>query len=204
MSAPKRKKSRARRRKVQNGALLVVAVCFLSSATIRIGLSGPAIAEEIAARSLPGEPEAAVAAEHTSIEELDRMLAAIRDRQAALDGEEARVAERLAVLEKAEVEFERKRQELQAAEQRLAATLSQTDGAVLRDIAQLTAMYESMKPKNAAEIFNEMDPNFSAGFLIRMNPQAAADILASMEANTAYEVSVIMANRNIATVISRQ
>ncbi len=201
MTSGRRKPRTSRRRKVQNGALLVVTACFLSSATIRLGLSGPAIAEEInAARVGQSEDQTAIAAENVSFEELDAMLEAIRERQATLDAEEARVDERLAVLESAQAEFERKRQELLDAEQRLAATLSQTDGAVLRDIAQLTAMYESMKPKNAAQIFNEMDPNFSAGFLIRMNPQAAADILAAMETDVAYEVSVLMANRNIATI----
>lgn len=200
MTAARRKSSRTRKRKVQNGALLVVMACFLSSATIRLGLSGPAIAQEINDRRSSPEAEVTVAAENVSFAELDRMLEAIRERQEALESEEARVEERLEILANAQAEFERKRLELQEAERQLAATLSQTDGAVLRDIAQLTAMYESMKPKNAAEIFNEMDPNFSSGFLIRMNPQAAADILSSMDPDIAYQVSVLMANRNIATI----
>ena len=190
----------SRRRKTQNGALMVVIGCFVASALIRMGVSGPAIAEQMATSQNNTAAETLADTDIADLAELDLMLDAIREREASLDSEEERIATRLKVLSTAQAEFERKRQELETAEKKLAATLAQTDGAVLRDIAQLTAVYENMKPKNAALIFDEMDPNFSAGFLIRMSPQAAADILSSMEADTAYEVSVIMASRNIATI----
>ena len=195
-----RKPKRPTRRKIQNGALMVVIGCFITSAMIRMGVSGPAIAEQMAASQNNVVPETHADTDITDMAELDLMLDTIREREASLNSEDERISARLEILNSVEVEFERKRQELEDAEKKLAATLAQTDDAVLRDIAQLTAVYENMKPKNAAVIFDEMDPNFSAGFLIRMNPQAAADILSSMETNTAYEVSVIMANRNIATI----
>jgi flagellar motility protein MotE (MotC chaperone) len=203
MSQPRYRASK-RSSRTRNGALFVVASCFLASAGIRIGVSGPAIAMELDARQdlavESPDRERPISADHTSFAELDTLLAAIRERQTALDGEEIRINEKLEILEQAEAAFESKRHELQETERRLAATLAQTDGAVLRDIEQLTSMYENMKPKNAAGIFETMDPRFAAGFLIRMNPQAAADILSGMSAEAAYEASVIMANRNIATM----
>lgn len=193
-------KTRPGRRKSQNGALVVVIGCFVASALIRIGVSGPAFAEQMVATQASTQAETPAKTDITDLAELDLMLDAIREREIALTSEDERISVRLEILKAAQDEFERKRQELEDAEKLLAATLSQTDGAVLRDIAQLTAVYQNMKPKSAAAIFNEMDPNFSAGFLIRMSPQAAADILSAMDANTAYEVSVIMASRNIATI----
>jgi flagellar motility protein MotE (MotC chaperone) len=53
-----------------------------------------------------------------------------------------------------------------------------------------------MKPKDAAALFEEMDPGFAAGFLGRMRAVAAASVMAGLSPQTAYSVSVIMAGRN--------
>jgi len=64
------------------------------------------------------------------------------------------------------------------------------------DLTHLVAMYETMKPKQAAEIFNSMDPKFAAGFLREMNSTKAGLIMASMDARKSYSISVIIAGRN--------
>ncbi|MEZ5673973.1 MAG: hypothetical protein R3D81_01625 [Thalassovita sp.] len=70
------------------------------------------------------------------------------------------------------------------------------DQAAERDIGTLVAVYENMKPKDAAPLFEEMDPNFAAGFLSRMKPEAAAGIMAGLSPNVAYTISVVLAGRN--------
>ncbi|MCF6444668.1 MotE family protein [Nereida sp. MMG025] len=82
------------------------------------------------------------------------------------------------------------------AEEELAATLATADGAEEADLARLTAVYENMKPKDAAPIFQQMAPEFAAGFLARMRPDAAAAIVSGLEPDVAYAISVILANRN--------
>ncbi len=64
------------------------------------------------------------------------------------------------------------------------------------DLKHLVGMYQTMKPKQAAEIFNSMDPAFSAGFLREMSSDKAGLIMANMEARKSYAISVIIAGRN--------
>lgn len=64
------------------------------------------------------------------------------------------------------------------------------------DIAHLVDMYEAMKPKQAAEIFNSMDPAFAAGFLREMSGERAGFIMANMDSKNSYAISVIMASNN--------
>ena len=64
------------------------------------------------------------------------------------------------------------------------------------DLKHLVGMYQTMKLKEAAEIFNSMDPTFSAGFLREMSSDKAGLIMASMDTRKSYAVSVIIAQRN--------
>ncbi|MFU8776460.1 MAG: MotE family protein [Roseovarius sp.] len=83
-----------------------------------------------------------------------------------------------------------------SAEDDLRRMIAQTESAAENDVAQLTKVYESMKPKQAAALFEEMDPVFAAGFLARMRPEAAADVLAGLSPGAAHGISVILAGRN--------
>lgn len=64
------------------------------------------------------------------------------------------------------------------------------------DIVHLTTMYSTMKPKQAAQIFNKMNSRFAAGFLREMKGQRAGLILAAMDPKKAYEISLVLASRN--------
>ncbi|MEO0387962.1 MAG: hypothetical protein AAF281_10590 [Pseudomonadota bacterium] len=167
-------------------ALLLITVCFLASGLLRLGTTGSAFADQVSEQ----------AARLIETDEADALLTAIQERAAQLDQRERRIAEQQALLELSEEEFQRRRSDLIAAEERLAATLAIADEAAENDIQRLTAVYQNMKPKNAAVIFDSMDPVFAAGFLIRMAPEAAAGVLSAMTTETAYTVSVIMASRN--------
>ena len=81
-------------------------------------------------------------------------------------------------------------------EAKLRATLAVADGAAEADVERLTAVYQAMKPKDAAALFETMSPDFAAGFLGRMAPESAAAILSGMSAEAAYGISVIVAGRN--------
>ena len=121
--------------------------------------------------------------------DLSQRESAIRDREAALidrerllSAAEARLREQIAALAQAESE--------------LAATLALAESAAETDIARLVAVFESMKPEEAAPVFTEMDPVFAAGFIGRLRPETAAAILAGMEPRDAYLLSSIVAGRN--------
>ncbi len=64
------------------------------------------------------------------------------------------------------------------------------------DLAHLVTMYSTMKPKKAAEIFDNMDPAFAAGFLREIDGLKAGLIMAEMDTKNSYKISVLIANRN--------
>ena len=64
------------------------------------------------------------------------------------------------------------------------------------DLEHLVSMYETMKPKQASEIFNSMDPAFAAGFLREINSNTAGLIMANMDARKSYAISILIAGKN--------
>lgn len=109
---------------------------------------------------------------------------------------EFEVLQKTALIELSETRIREQLAQLEEAENQLRSTIALADRAAEDDLARLTAVYENMKPKEAAGLFEEMSPDFAAGFLSRMRPDAAALILAGLQASTAYSISVVMAGRN--------
>jgi flagellar motility protein MotE (MotC chaperone) len=64
------------------------------------------------------------------------------------------------------------------------------------DMEHLARMYGTMKPDQAASIFNQMDSDFAAGFMRLMRSEQAGMILAGMETRKAYAVSLKLAALN--------
>ena len=173
------------------GALSILVLCFALSGFLRLVMVAPAVAQQM---TLGAAQAAAAEGCEPGSEEL---LAAIRERTRQIEAREAEIAERQALLDIAEEEFAKKQAALVEAEEQLSDTLALADGAAERDIDRLTAIYENVKPKRAAEIFDSMDASFATGVLARMNPSAAAEILTLMDAQKAYAVSVLLAARNV-------
>lgn len=195
MSEAKRKPKR-RFLKSGRSVMLVVAGLLACSGVIRLvegsgtAFAREATAEEISDASTPAEPSAASPAQ------LEALLEELREREARLLEREREAASRLAAAELAEERVAIALRELDEAELELRATMEVADQAAENDLLQLTAVYENMKPQQAAPLFAQMSPNFAAGFLGRMRPDAAAAIMAGLPPETAYAVSVILAGRN--------
>jgi flagellar motility protein MotE (MotC chaperone) len=171
------------------GGLALIAACFVASAGLRLTESGWALAEELAAAEQAADEPAPAA-------ETDALLAAIREREAALDAEAARLADRAQTLKVAETKLAEQLAAFEQAQKNLEATLAMADQAAEKDLARMTAVYESMKPDDAAKIFDRMDTGFAAGLLARMRPEIAADVLTAMNADAAYAVTLTIASRN--------
>lgn len=180
-------------RRLGRGALFIVAMLFASSGALRLGSGvGMALARaedapETATTVVPAscEPPAALAEALSQREgRLAAREAALNDRQAALALADQAIGERLVALE--------------GMEAKLRETLALADGAAEEDLKRLTAVYQAMKPKDAAALFETMSAEFAAGFLGRMAPESAAAILSGMSAEAAYGISVIVAGRNAA------
>ncbi|MEM9670105.1 MAG: hypothetical protein AAF950_14380 [Pseudomonadota bacterium] len=106
----------------------------------------------------------------------------LRKKELTLKEYEVELRERQAQLENLRTQLDQRWQEMQAAAE--------------NDIQHLSKMYGAMKPDEAAQIFDQMDPVFAAGFLRQISSDSAGLILASMEASKAYEVSLSLAAMN--------
>jgi flagellar motility protein MotE (MotC chaperone) len=178
------------------GPLTVLAVLLIISSVLRF-LGGPAAA--IAKEVSDIRTENAGLSEPAQCEtppDLAAVLDALSQREARLDEREDYFAKRAVALSEAETQIQSQLVALEAAEEKLAATLSRAASASEDDVARLTAVYENMKPKEAALLFETMSPAFAAGFLGRMRPDAAAKVVEGLTPDVAYSISVILAGRN--------
>ncbi|MFO6464905.1 MotE family protein [Jannaschia sp. KMU-145] len=128
--------------------------------------------------------------------EVRELLDRLAERGADIDAREAAVALREQDVAVALDEVVAMLDDLATAEARLAARMQQSSEASAEDVARLVSVYEGMKPKDAAILFEAMAPDFAAGFLARMRPASASAIFTSLAPDTAYALSVIMAGRN--------
>ena len=179
---------KAARRKTGRGALVILALILASSGALRIG-SGIGAAMASAAEDDTSTPLNCPVPPAALAEALVSREAHVREQEAILE-------ERLAALALADQAITKRLAELQTAEAGLRETLTIADGAAEKDLARLTAVYEAMRPADAAALFQTMAPEFAAGFLGRMRPEIAAAVLAGMKPDKAYSISVLIAGRN--------
>lgn len=124
------------------------------------------------------------------------LAATFAPRQAAMVEERAALDERRAELTALEEAIETRLADMEAAQGELEEMTRGLDEDAQGDISHLVGMYSTMKPKKAAEIFDQMDATFAAGFLREMDSARAGLIMAEMSANKSYKVSLLIANRH--------
>jgi len=180
------------------GTLAVIVALLVASALIRLG-DGAGQAMARAETSAGTDPTATEApGQCKTPADLQRLLDELTAREARLAEDEAALADRRGALALVDAEIARKLDELAAAEDSLRRTLAIAETAAEDDIARLTKVYETMKPKQAAALFAQMDARFASGFLARMRPEAAAEIMAGLPPEAAHRLSVVLAGRNAA------
>ena len=118
-----------------------------------------------------------LAARRTELEQYERDLAL---RASIVDAAEQRIAERTATLE--------------ALEAQISALVDQRTEMETGQFAGIVAMYETMKPKDAANIFNNLDMDVLLRVAKTMSPRKMAPVLAEMDFARAQELTVKMAN----------
>jgi flagellar motility protein MotE (MotC chaperone) len=113
----------------------------------------------------------------------------LKEQQAALQELELELLSR-------QQELDRRASDLEAVQQTLQERWGQLQDASNDDMEHLARMYGTMKPDQAASIFNQMDSDFAAGFMRLMRSEQAGMILAGMETRKAYAVSLKLAALN--------
>jgi flagellar motility protein MotE (MotC chaperone) len=151
--------------------------------------TAPAPAAPPPGPALP-EPRAGemTAAERSVLEEL-------RARRAALDAREQALVVRESVLAATEQRLARRVEELSALQARLEALDRAAREREDQGWRGLVRIYESMRPRDAARIFNELEMVTLVEVVDRMKERTAAPILAGMEPEKAKALTAELARR---------
>jgi flagellar motility protein MotE (MotC chaperone) len=104
----------------------------------------------------------------------------LSERRALLEQREKELDMRSTLLDAAERRIDERSAELKALEEKIAKLVDDNKTAEQQQFVSLVAMYENMKPKDAATIFNELDMPVLLGVAKAMNPRKMAPILARM------------------------
>jgi flagellar motility protein MotE (MotC chaperone) len=131
-------------------------------------------------------------AERAVLERLQERREEIEQRARELDIREGLVTA-------AEKRLEARLIELKDAEARVTAATAKKDEAEVQRIKGLVTMYESMKAKDAARIFDRLDMRVLLEVASLMNPRRLSDILAQMTPQAAERLTVELATRSSAT-----
>lgn len=112
-------------------------------------------------------------------EELDRRAQALDTREQLLTAAEKRIEERIA--------------ELKEIESRIGTRIGEQDAENEARLAGVVTMYETMKPKDAARIFERLDMGVLIEVAKRMQPRKLASVLSEMDPVAAQDLTVELA-----------
>ncbi len=153
--------------------------------------AAPAAPSAVPASPSPASPSAAPP---LAISEGERaILLDLRQRRQQLDARDAALAARESILAAAEQKLEAQAQALTALQKKLQDL---EDVRTQREEAGwqgLVKLYEDMKPRDAATIFNDLDMPVLLAVVDRMKEQKAAPILAAMNPDKARDVTTGLA-----------
>lgn len=109
------------------------------------------------------------------------LLQKLAERREQIEAREKELAMREGLLQAAETRIDRKVAELKELQNTINGLLSQYDEREAEKVAQLVKIYATMKPKDAARIFNDLDMPILISVMVNMKESKSAPILASMD-----------------------
>ncbi len=121
------------------------------------------------------------------------VLQSLAERRQHLEGRESAIGEREALLAAAEQRIDAKIAELKALQEAVRGSLAQYDTEREEQIKSLVKIYESMKPKDAAKIFDQLEIDTLLPVVDRMKEQKAAQVLAQMNPARVMELTLELA-----------
>ncbi|MDR3424628.1 MAG: hypothetical protein P4M13_06060 [Alphaproteobacteria bacterium] len=127
--------------------------------------------------------------------ELD-VLKQLSDRRAQLDKRSGDLDTRASLLKITEQRIDQKIKEMETLRKQLQSMVDQVGGAQQAQLANLVKIYETMKPEDAARIFNTLDMPVLLGVIQKMKPKSTAPIMAQMAPEKAKEVTVALTKQD--------
>ena len=191
--------------------LLAVAGALASLALVLGGLghgsgllSGRAVAAE--AERTATEDEPAPFADITAVSPAEiEILESLVARREVIEAQARELDMREKLLATTEQRIDAKIAELKKIEASIAGSIEQFDEREDAKIKSLVKIYEKMKAKDAARIFNQLDESLLLSVVERMREAKAAEIIAQMNGDKARVVTMNLARRrSLPTVAAEQ
>ncbi|MCW5691069.1 MAG: flagellar protein FlbB [Pseudolabrys sp.] len=123
------------------------------------------------------------------------ILNRLQDRRETLDNRDKQLDMRESLIKAAEKRLEAKVGELKDVESRIKTETDTRDKAEKERMKGLVAMYENMKPKDAARIFDRLDLKILVDISTAMKPVTMSAVLAQMTPEAAERLTVELATR---------
>lgn len=133
-------------------------------------------------------PRAASAAERALLERLHA-------RRQELDGRARELEVRESLLKAEEKRLEARATELKELEARASGAMQRRDEAEAARLKSLVTVYENMKARDAARIFDRLDMKILVEVTNQISPRRMSDIMAQMAPEAAERLTVELANR---------
>jgi flagellar motility protein MotE (MotC chaperone) len=125
------------------------------------------------------------------------LLQHFAERRAEIEKRTKEIEQREALLTAAEKRIDQKVSEMQKVRSDIQKLMSQGDEKQSAQLESLVKIYETMKPKEAARIFEELEMPVLLGVIQKMKESKAAPILASMDPVKAKEVTSALIERRV-------
>jgi flagellar motility protein MotE (MotC chaperone) len=144
---------------------------------------------EVAGAAIPLEPGRIASAGERAV------LERLQSRRQELDTRNRELEMRENLLKAAEKRLEAKVAELRNTETRVNTAMGTRDQIGAERFKSIVSMYENMKPKDAARIFDRLDMRILVDVSTQMNPRKMSEIMAQMQPDAAERLTVELANR---------
>ena len=148
--------------------------------------AAPPPPEPSKAQAPPQEPMSP--SEKALLEKLGARRNALKQRSDELDLREK-------MLDDAEKKIETGIGDLKKSEDKADAAAKAKDESEKQGLKSIVTMYETMKPKDAARVFDRLNHDVLVPLVVSMNPRKMAEILAVMQPEAAERLTVALANR---------
>ena len=123
------------------------------------------------------------------------ILQKLGERRKQLEERERQLQMREDLLQASESRIAKRVDELKSIDDQIGAAAKAKEDRKVQELADLVKMYEAMKAKDAARVFDKLEINLLGDIARQMNPKKLADVVAKMSAEQAEKLTVELANR---------
>ncbi len=123
------------------------------------------------------------------------ILERLQSRRQEIEARQREIDIRESLLKAAEKRIESKVEEMKAVETRMSGAAAEQKQAEAQRLKGLVTMYESMKPKDAARVFDRLEMGVLIEIATQIAPRKMSDIMGLMQSEAAERLTVEMARR---------